>query len=250
MIRYFFRLDDISPNMNWDNFKLMVDLLQRYDIQPLIAVIPDVKDSKLLSYPINSSFWEFVKNLSDNSWIVAQHGYQHLSSGNGGILKIHKSGEFGGLNFENQKTKISAGRKIMEGQHITTDIFVAPRHSFDKETVKALKENNFKFVSDGIALWPFKKWGIVWLPQILWRPRHGMFGLITIALHSNTMTFNDFKSIEKFIKENRLIIGNFGELMDWYGKAGFMNKLFTAIINWPFKFFWRIIFFLKHGLSK
>lgn len=250
MIKYFFRLDDVAPNMNWSNFNLVAEIFKRHNIKPLIAVIPDVKDPKLTNYPVEKNFWQIIKELGNNGWIIAQHGYRHLSKGNGGILKIHKSGEFGGLNFEDQKTMINAGRKIMKDQNIIVDIFVAPRHSFDRTTLKALRENNFKFISDGIALWPFRKQGIIWLPQVLWRPRKGMFGLITIALHPNTMTFGDLKNIEKFINENRHKIFNFEELINWYGNAGFMKKISTAIINWLFRIFWRTIFLFKYGISK
>lgn len=250
MTKYFFRLDDIASNMNWNNFELLAAILKNYDIRPLIAVIPDVKDQKLINYPIKTDFWKIMKGLHNVGWIVAQHGYQHISIGEGGVLKIHKSGEFGGIDFETQKSMISSGRKIMESQMLFPDVFVAPRHSFDENTIKALEQNNFHFISDGIALWPFKKWGIVWLPQVLWRPRKGMIGLITVALHSNTMNVDDIKKLEKFIEKNRSKIGDFKELMDWYGNSGFFRKSFTFFISWLFKIFWRIIFLFKHGISK
>lgn len=250
MIKYFFRLDDIAPNMNWGNFYLVMEIFKQYNVKPLIAVIPDVQDPKLKGYQIERDFWSFIKELNDDGWTVAQHGYQHLSNGGGGILRIHKSGEFGGISFKSQLEMISAGRKIMEEKSIFPEVFVAPRHSFDKNTIKALKQNNFNFISDGIALWPFKKYNIVWLPQILWRPRQGMFGLITVALHTNTMSTGDIENIEKFIKNNRNKIGNFNELFGWYSSSGSLKKFFTFFISWLFKFFWKFIFFLKHGISK
>lgn len=250
MIKYFFRLDDIASNMDWNNFYFVIEIFKRYNIKPLIAVIPDVQDPKLKNYSAKENFWLIIKELGNNGWIIGQHGYQHLPKGGSGILKIHNSGEFGGLNFESQKEMISAGRKIMEEKLISPEVFVAPRHSFDENTIKALRQNNFNFISDGIALWPFKKYNIVWLPQILWRPRKGMFGLITVALHTNTMSISDIENIEKFIKNHRDKIGNFKELMDWYGNSGSLKKFFLFFINWPFKFFWKIIFLLKHGISK
>ena len=250
MIKYFFRLDDIASNMNWDNFNSALEIFKRNNIKPLIAVIPDVKDPKLLNYPINQNFWSIVKELKGNGWIIAQHGYQHLVGGEGGVLQIHKSGEFGGLSLEKQEIMIKGGWKIMEAQTITPDVFVAPRHSFDKNTLKALKQNNFHFISDGIALWPFKKWDLVWLPQILWRPRKGMFGLVTAALHTNTMNQEDFKNLEKFMEKNRKNIGDFLELMEWHKKSGFIKKFLLFFINQVFKIFWYSVFYLKFKMFK
>lgn len=250
MIKYFFRLDDVAPNMNWNNFYLVVGIFRQHNIKPLIAVIPDVQDSKLTGYPAKEGFWSLIKELSDDGWVVAQHGYQHLSNSSGGILKIHKSGEFGGIGYENQIAMVSAGRKIMEEKSISPEVFVAPRHSFDENTVKALKQNNFNFISDGIALWPFKKWGLIWLPQILWRPRKWMTGLMTVALHTNTMSADDIKNLAEFIGKNRNKIGDFKEFMEWHGKAGFFKKFLTYFISLPFKIFWRIIFLYKYGVPK
>lgn len=250
MVKYFFRLDDIAPNMNWDNFNSALEIFKRNNIKPLIAVIPDLRDPKLLDYPVNSNFWPIIKELKGNDWIIAQHGYQHLAKGDGGVLQIHKSGEFGGIDLKEQEVMISAGKKIMEAQTITADVFVAPRHSFDKNTLGALKQNNFNFISDGIALWPFKKWGLIWLPQILWRPRNGMIGFITVAIHTNTMNGEDFINLEKFIEKNRGKIGNFSELMKWHRNAGILKKSVFFFINQMFKIFWRAIFILKYGLPR
>ena len=250
MVKYFFRLDDIAPNMNWDNFNAALEIFKRNNIKPLIAVIPDLRDPKLLNYPVNSNFWPIIKELNGNGWIIAQHGYRHLAIGGGGVLQIHKSGEFGGLGFKDQEVMISAGKKIMEAQTFIPNVFVAPRHSFDKNTLGALKQNNFNFISDGIALWPFKKWGLVWLPQILWRPRKGMLGLITVALHTNTMSREDLKNTEKFIEKNRDKIGDFSELMEWHEKSGFIKKFLLFFINQIFKVFWYSVFYFKFRLIK
>lgn len=249
MIRYFFRIDDVAPNMNWDSFNLTAGVFRQNNIKPLIAVIPDVRDPKLLDYPINPNFWQLITELKNLGWIIGQHGYQHISMGGGGVLKIHKSGEFADLDSENQERMIRAGRKIMEEKDLATDIFVAPRHSFDRETLRALRKNNFQFISDGIALWPFKKLGLVWLPQILWRPRKGMFGLVTVALHTNTMSRDDIANIEKFIEKNRNKIGDFSELMEWYQKSSFMIKITLFLINQIFKIFWYLIFYFKFRIS-
>lgn len=250
MTKYFFRLDDIAPNMNWNNFFLVKNIFKRYGIKPLFAIIPDLKDPKLLDFEFNSDFWNVAQELSADGWIAGQHGYQHLSSGDGGILHIHSNGEFGKLNFGEQKKMICLGKEIMLKNSFSPNVFIAPRHSFDRDTIKALKENDFNFISDGIALFPFKKWDIIWLPQILWRPRKGLFGKVTVALHLNTMTDADFENLEKFIKENQNKIGNFSELMDWYTQSYTIKKMATFFINLAFKMIWWPIFWTKFRISK
>lgn len=251
MVKYFFRLDDIAPNMNWNNFHDLAAIFKKYAIKPLLAVIPDNKDAELLKYFHNADFWDIISRLNQDGWIIAQHGYRHFyQTKNGGILNINKKGEFSGLNFEVQRQMINDGKGIIKEKVCKPKIFVAPAHSLDKNTIEALKINEFDFISDGVALYPFKKWDIVWLPQILWRPRKFPFGLITVAFHPNTMTEKDFANLEKFIKKNKDKIGDFSELIEWYSRANILEKILTFLINLIFKPIWRLIFILKHGISR
>ncbi|MEK9170985.1 MAG: DUF2334 domain-containing protein [Patescibacteria group bacterium] len=250
MTKYFFRIDDVAPNMDWKNFNFLVSILKKHNIKPLLAVIPDNNDPKLLEYPISPNFWGIINELRQNGWVIGQHGWQHLPEAGGGILKIHNSGEFGGLSFDVQGEMIRDGKDIISSKLEKPEIFVAPRHSFDKNTIKALKMNGFNYISDGIALYPFKKWGLIWLPQILWRPRKGLFGAITVALHPNTMIDEDFKNLKEFIEKNLGKVGNFSELMGWYSRAGVFKKFFAFFINLTFKPVWKAAFKLKYGLSR
>ncbi len=45
------RLDDIAENMNWDLMKKSELLFDKHKIKPLLGVIPNNKDSQLLTYP-------------------------------------------------------------------------------------------------------------------------------------------------------------------------------------------------------
>jgi hypothetical protein len=42
------RLDDITPDMDWERFYKFKALLDRYQVKPLIGVVPDNRDPGLV----------------------------------------------------------------------------------------------------------------------------------------------------------------------------------------------------------
>ena len=56
------RFDDIAENMNWALMDKCERLFDRYEIKPLLGVIPINKDPELLKFPKNDVFWEKVKD--------------------------------------------------------------------------------------------------------------------------------------------------------------------------------------------
>ena len=245
--RIYFRLDDIAPNMNWENFNRIVEIFKRHNTKPLLLVIPENRDPEFLKYSFSPHFWQIMSQLRHGGWVAGQHGYRHLyKTHSGGILKINRKSEFAGVDYGEQKTMLASGKNILEANGLKPEVFSAPAHSFDRNTVLALKENGFRYLSDGIALYPFKKWGLVWLPQTMWRPRKILFGAATVAIHLNTMSTEDLNYLESFIKENREIIGDFSELMKW--QEGLKTPaIFVA--NQIFRIIWRLLFTIKHGIS-
>jgi len=111
-----YRLDDICPYMVWDNFHKVKAIFDKYNIKPLIGVIPNCKDEKLTKYEYLKDFWPMVKHLQEKGWVVALHGYTHeYHTQNSGILKMWKKSEFAGVPFKTQYTKINKGRAILAG---------------------------------------------------------------------------------------------------------------------------------------
>ena len=246
MPKYIFRLDDISPTMNWQKFERIKNLFFEYGVKPIIAVIPDNQDAKMRINPPNPDFWKEIKKLENRGWIIEMHGYQHkYTQENGGILKIHTKSEFAGLPCQKQCDKIKKGKEILKNNGIKTDIFIAPGHSFDKNTLRALKENGFNAISDGIALYPFEKYDILWIPQIAWQPRKFKYGIITFCLHPNTMQENDFENLENFVKRNLTAITNFQYAINYFNNYSFLKKIHTPIANFLFQKIWYLKFLLK-----
>jgi hypothetical protein len=67
-------------------------------------------------------------------------------------------------------------------------------------TTGVLREVGMELVSDGFAGGPFRKEGLVWIPQQLWGPVEKSSGLWTICLHANSATEEEIGALECFLR--------------------------------------------------
>ena len=165
--KYFFvRFDDICPTMDWEQFGRAAELMDKYDIKPLIGVIPDNRDEEQMKDSARSDFWELIKSLQDNGWGIAMHGYNHVynQSNPKTVICGRKHSEFAGNDYFKQCEMIKNGKAILEGNGIFTDMFFAPAHSYDKNTLKALAANGFRYNIDGLSQKPYVQCGIINIP--------------------------------------------------------------------------------------
>ena len=208
-MRITIRMDDITPGMNWDKFLRFKAILDKYDIKPLIGVVPDCQDEKLKIDEDRPDFWEYVRGLQQEGWYVAMHGYSHVyTTNNPGIFPIGSKSEFAGLPYHQQDEMIRRGRKIMEDNGVKTDIFMAPSHSFDRNTLKALKANGFYGLTDGFGITPFRVDGLVFFPISVSRGRSlkdSRDGLVTFVYHANTMNDKDFDDLERLMETAEVV---------------------------------------------
>jgi len=220
--KYIYRMDDIAPDMNWDWFWKYINMFKRYGVKPLLGIIPDNKDDNLCSKENNgmkisngknkSDFWQIMRNLQSEGVVeFATHGYRHLYVTNKeGILKkkygFKPQSEFVGLSYEEQYGKIKSGQDILKREGITTDIWMAPSHSFDEITLKVLADMDFKAVTDGIALYPFEVGKLIFVPQQCWRPKYFPFGIITVCLHTNWSDYSLYQHVESHLKSGASFI--------------------------------------------
>ncbi len=208
---YCFRLDDASERMDvrkWSRIELLFD---KYNIKPLVGVIPFCKDPMMSGYPVDNSFWDKALNWQKKGWIIALHGYEHIYTTNdGGVNPVHCRSEFAGEAFDVQANKIEKGFVFLKQKGLSPCVFFAPSHTFDKNTVKALLScTSIRHISDTIAYDSYKKEGIIFIPQQTGSAKHLPFKLVTFCYHPNTMKEIDFIKLEKFIKKNRKRINNF-----------------------------------------
>lgn len=205
MSKYLLRLDDASEYMDVERWKKMETLLDEFDIKPIIGIIPNNLDPSLINkYKKNLKFWDEMRCLVEKGWTPALHGYEHqYVTKSGGVNPVNYRSEFAGLEYEVQADKIEKGWKILKAEHISPNLFFAPSHTFDKNTLEAIRnKTNIRVISDTVAFDVYKKWGFWFLPQQSGVVRKLPFNLVTFCYHPNTMSDKDFSLLREFLKNN------------------------------------------------
>ena len=202
---YMIRLDDASEHMHVDNWNRMEQLLDRNSVKPLVGIIPNNRDSMFLQFPRALDFWKNACNWQFKGWRIALHGYEHIYSTNcSGINPVHNHSEFAGHTLDVQRQKIRDGLNILTEKGLNPTVFFAPSHTFDENTLEALRlESNIRIISDTAANDIYCRNGFTFIPQQTGRVRKLPFRLTTICLHPNFMTDAEFSEVDTFISENQ-----------------------------------------------
>ena len=141
-------------------------------------------------------------------WQIALHGYDHVCISDGGMKGLNpfwRRSEFAGLPLEQQREKISNGYAILKEHSFEPKYFFAPSHTFDENTLEALrKETGIRIISDTIARYPYKKGDFVFIPQISGHcVKMSLTGIYTFCFHPNTMNDSAFVALEYFLERYR-----------------------------------------------
>lgn len=197
--RYLIRLDDACHTMDRRKWSRIENLLDTFDVRPIVAVVPDNRDPDLMIEERDPEFWNLVRSWRDKGWAIAMHGYTHVmhETRSSLVLPFYRRSEFGGLPYAEQAGKIRASWKLFASESIAPTIWVAPAHSFDWSTLDAVREETpIRIVSDGIAIDGFFERELYWIPQQLWNFQPKKTGLWTVCLHPNSMTDAQFRALE------------------------------------------------------
>ena len=158
------RMDDITPDMNWENFRFFQALFEEAGIQPLLGIVPDNRDDNLKQDAPREDFYEIMKKLQKQGWVLAMHGCHHIySTKKGGMFPLNNFSEFAGVSYIEQKKMLEEGKRKLEEKGVVTDLFMAPAHSYDKNTLRALKELGFTKLTDGFGKQPYSYKGLLFI---------------------------------------------------------------------------------------
>lgn len=208
MIKIAIRIDDITENMDWQKFLRFKGLLDRYGIKPLIGVVPDNQDDMLNISKDGApeDFWAYIKELQEDGFTIAMHGVNHIyTTKKGGNFPLNHFSEFAGLPYEEQLELLSYGVDIFNQHDIATDIFMAPGHSFDDNTLKALKLLGFTKITDGFGKNPYNYKGFTFYP-ISFKKSSTLKadnGYSTLVFHLNGMKDSEFDSFERLLNKQK-----------------------------------------------
>jgi predicted deacetylase len=199
--QYLLRLDDLCPTLSRPRWQRLLPLIEEFKLSPILAVIPDNQDEELKLSPPDPEFWAQMCALEAAGATIALHGLRHLCPSQGrSLLRLHRHSEFAGMPEETQRAWIREGLETLQGHGLHPKIFVAPRHGYDRATLRALRAEGITLISDGFAREPKTLGGVTWIPQQLWGPVEKSQGLWTICLHSNTMREAQVSELHAFLR--------------------------------------------------
>ena len=223
------RIDDITPDMNWHNFDRVMDILKQNQIKPLLGIVPNNQDPLLSFQEPDPHFADKMIQLQKEGVVLAMHGATHVyQTKKAGLFPLNCFSEFAGVTFSEQSSKLTGAKQQLEEMGIHTDIFMAPGHTFDKNTVKILRDLDFQYITDGFGWKPYKRLEMTFLPIALQKKK--VFaerdGVSTIVLHVNQWDEKDFTAFENMLQTKKQY---FSDYAVWFEKQPKKQNAFNIV---------------------
>lgn len=230
-IKYLIRLDDACPTMDASKWQRMEDILDTTGVRPLVGIIPCNQDPDLDIDEPDQYFWNKVHQWEQKDWAIALHGFDHVYiSEEAGMNPLWKRSEFAGVPLDVQREKIRKGVAIMREHGITPKYFFAPAHTYDENTLEALRqESDIRIISDTIATKPYRYKDFVFIPQVGGHCTEMKIpGIWTFCLHPSAMKEENFAATERFLKAHRSEFISFNDLdLEHVGKKNMLSHLLS-----------------------
>jgi len=230
--QYLLRFDDLCPTTRRNRWEQYRKLIEEFGVQPILAVVPDNQDKDLHGSPADPEFWAHLRAMEAAGAAIAVHGYRHLCHSHGkSLLGLHRRTEFAGVDFETQHKWIRAGFGILRDHGLNPRLWIAPRHGFDRNTLRVLVDLGVHFISDGFARVPYRRYGINWIPQQLWGPVAKTKGLWTVCIHPHASGSSDVDGLQQFLEQHGDQVTSFdGVLKNFQAEPlGVWERMYQAL---------------------
>ncbi len=218
------RLEDICPTLDRKKFEIFRTFFDETGIKPLLCVIPENRDPKLVKDNVNRDFWNFVRELKAEGYGIAMHGTYHLATGKSfGLISGDVSTEYAGMSYESQLKKLREGKHILAQQDLDTEIFAAPNHSYDLNTIRACKKLGINYFSDGMSKKPYMIEGVKLIPASpAWKKHRS--GILTMCIHTNNENLDGRETIFEFLRTNLYNVISFEEAKELKPASHFIAR--------------------------
>jgi len=218
MIKIILRFDDPSATSNHLLESEIIECLGSVEAKATFAVIPFKRPENQHDYTDNSWAKHLVRGQLSGITEIALHGYSHEIRGH---LPQGSPTEFAGIAAASQETMIKSGAERLRaifGENSVTG-FIPPWNSYDTNTLLALDNHRFRYISAGAICPEILKSRIINLPRtcqfidvkeaVVEARRYAKLEPIIIAV----MHHYDFIGNGK--KPARLSLSQFSELLKW-----------------------------------
>ena len=233
--QYVLRFDDLSPALKRSRWERFATLIKEFGVRPILAIIPENRNDEWDSSSEDPEFWAEMREMQASGAAIAIHGYQHRCENRGKtLLGLHRRTEFGGVDLDTQREWIRAGIDALKGRGLNPRLFVAPRHGFDRNTLRALREQGVGYLSDGFARVPFVRGGVTWIPQQLWSPVFKSKGLWTICIHPETARSSEVNELRQFLESYAGQFTTFDRVVKEFKgeRLGLTERVYSTIALW------------------
>ena len=229
---FIIRLDDANSNMDIVKWKKLEDIFLKYNIKPIVGIIPHNLDLSLIKKETNINFENLIQKWHSFNWHIACHGTHHtyLSRSNSNI-----NNEYFKLSLNNVLVKLNISNNFFSNIGIKTNIFFAPSHNYTTNLFKGLKFNNYNIISDGKYFRPVKKNGFIFIPQQFESFFYFPFGTWTFCLHPDLLDSNDFEKIENFISKYNIYFNDYLFDEDKLKNVNLFDYIFSFCLSFILK---------------
>jgi len=122
--------------------------------------------------------------------------------------------------------------EVFSSNGIIPEVFFAPSHTFDDNTLNALKiESNIRIISDTIAFDVYKKDDFYFIPQQAANIRFYPFRVCTFCYHPNTMNEAELVDFEKQVAKYRNNFVDFDSIVFKDRNLNLADKFLAKIVT-------------------
>lgn len=199
-----------------------------------------------IKYPISKS----------KGYKIAMHGFNHVyDTKTRGNINCGFKSEFAGHSFIKQYEKIKKGKEILESHNVYTDVFFAPSHSYDDNTLRALSKCGFKYISDGYSKKIIRRYGIKCVPcRTTGVPKIKNKGNYTAVFHAHEWVRSDkahaYNELENLLKKYSNSIKDFDIFVDQPQGNYAIQNIIEKVTVFYLRYIKSKLSYVKHNVLK